>query len=152
VPAVKPVAWPAAAGRAPGNAAALLLAFCLIACSSDEAKQAPPPPAEISLIGTSKAALVACAGTPATDLPTAGLDYLTYTRTQLVGAGYLQDASIPLIGTLAVGGKGVEVSCEATVIVKDGAVAAAGFRTYPVQGDQRTAELCKTIFQACLSK
>jgi hypothetical protein len=131
---------------------ATLLALCLIACSSDEPKAPPPPPPEITLIGTSKAALVACAGAPVTDMPTAGLDYLTYSRGQLAGAGYLQDTKIPLIGSLAVGGKGVEVSCEATVILKGASVEAVGFRTYPVQDDPRTVELWKSIFQACMSK
>jgi hypothetical protein len=131
----------------------IALALCgLVGCSSDAPQGPPPTPTEIALLGTSKAKLLQCAGSPASDLPSAGLDYLTFSRTQRVDQGYFQGTQVPWVGSLAIGGKGVDVACEATVILKDGKVEAVGLRTYPPQNDARTAELCKPVFEHCVNQ
>lgn len=134
------------------RSAAILMAmastFWLVSCS-------PTPPAEpeTMLIGMGKSKLLACAGAPVTDVRSAGREYLTYSTEKTVGRGYLQSVpQIPGIGSLGVGGKGKPLVCEATVVIDNDTVAAVGLRADPIQDSRTTAELCKPILQACLSR
>ncbi|HUC62632.1 MAG TPA: hypothetical protein VMF53_11825 [Alphaproteobacteria bacterium] len=126
----------------------ILALLCLGACE----KSGPPPtPLEVSLVGMSQAKLTQCAGQPASSVPADGLDYLTYSRSEVLDAGLLQNANVPLVGSLAIGTKGVQVTCEATVILKAGKVEALGLRTYPQQGETLAVRICKPIFSRCLN-
>ena len=126
----------------------IIALLCLGAC---ETPVPPATPLEVSLAGMSQAKLTQCAGQPASSVLAGGLDYLTYSRSEVLDAGLLQNTNVPLVGSLAIGTKGVQVTCEATVILKAGKVDAVGLRTYPQQDEPLTARLCKPIFSRCLN-
>lgn len=130
-------------------------ARALFALSLSLAACAPPPgeaptSAATALVGKSKAALLACAGTPAAAYDAAGVEYLSYRTRHTVGVGYLQSVPrIPVIGSLSMGGKGSQVTCEATFVLRNGIVETASFRADPQQDSQMTALLCRPIIQSC---
>lgn len=133
---------------------ATLAGLALLAAAGSCAKPAAPSAsaAQQALIGASKARVLACAGQPAATSEAGGIEYLTYRREETLGAGHLTAAPrIPLIGSLAAGGPGHRVTCEATVILKDGAVEAISFRADPVQDEMTTAEVCTPLVQGCVS-
>ncbi len=126
-------------------AAVLVLANC--------AGEAPKPaaPSGQKLVGTSKQRLLACAGQPAVDYEQAGLEYMTYRVKMTVGEGYLQSTpTIPVVGSLAMGGKGNEILCEASIVLKGGVVEALAFRSDPAQDSRTTTAMCTPIVAPCL--
>lgn len=133
-----------------GTLAALALLATAAACARPAAPTAPE--AQKALIGASRTQILACAGQPAATSEVGGLEYLTYRRAETAGAGHLQSVPrIPVIGSLGMGGPGYRVTCEATFVLKDGAVEALSFRTEPTQDEAATAELCSPLVARCLS-
>lgn len=117
-------------------------------------KPAAPTAAEAQkgLVGASRAQVVACAGQPAATSEAGGVEYLTYRRAETVGAGHLQAVPrVPVIGSLSMGGQGYRATCEATIVLKDGAVEALAFRTDPPQSETATNEICTPLLAGCLS-
>lgn len=131
-----------------------LAALALLAGAAACAKPATPtaPEAQKALIGASRTQILACAGQPAAASEVGGLEYLTYRRAETAGTGHLQSVPrIPVIGSLAMGGSGYRVTCEATFVLKDGAVEALSFHTDPTQDEAGTAEICSPLVARCLS-
>jgi hypothetical protein len=131
----------------------LLLAASLALgnCASRSEPPAPPVAPEQALIGTTKARLMECAGEPATAYPQGEREILTYRTSQVVGEGYLQNVPrLPVVGAVGTGGKGTEIACEATVVLKASAVEVLSFRTDPPQSSQNTLAICTPIVQRCL--
>ncbi len=133
-----------------GTLAALALLAVAAACAKPAAPTAPE--AQKALIGASRTQILACAGQPAAASEVGGLEYLTYRRAETAGVGHFQAVPrIPVIGSLATGGSGYRVTCEATFVFKDGAVEALSFRTEPTQDEAASAEICSPLVARCLS-
>ena len=132
-------------------AAALTGALALAACGHEAPKPKPVLGAEQRLIGTPKERLLACAGKPAADYAQAGREYMTYGTNVTVDRGYLQSTPhIPVVGSLAMGGKGNEIRCEVRLVLKDGAVDALIFHSEPPQSTQATDAMCMPLVANCL--
>ena len=133
---------------------ATLAALALLAAGAACAKPAAPtaPEAEKALVGASRTQILACAGQPAATSEAGGLEYLTYRREETVGTGHMQAVPrIPVIGSLSMGGPGHRVTCEATMVLKDGAVETLAFRTEPAQDEAATTDICSPLVARCLS-
>ncbi len=128
----------------------LIAAVLVLASCAGEAPKSAAPSGQ-KLVGTSKQRLLACAGQPAVDYEQAGLEYMTYRVKMTVGEGYLQSTpTIPVVGSLAMGGKGNEIRCEASIVLKGGVVEALAFRSDPAQDSQTTTTMCTPIVAPCL--
>jgi hypothetical protein len=138
---------PAAAAR---PTLLLTAALVLFACAHEAPK--PAMPSAQTLVGTPKQQLLGCAGPPAGDYSEAGLEYMTYRAKTTVNVGYLQSVpTIPVVGSLSMGGKGNEIACEAHFVLKDGTVTALALQSDPAQDRQTTDMLCAPIVARCLS-
>lgn len=136
--------------RPVGTLAALALLAGAAACTKPAAPTAPT--AQKALTGATRAQVLACAGQPAATSEAGGLEYLTYRRAETVGAGHLRAVPrIPVIGSLATGGPGYRVTCEAIFVLKDGAVEALSFHTDPAQDEAATNEICAPLVTGCVS-
>lgn len=131
---------------------ALALLLALGGCARETPAPKPPPaPFEETLVGYDKSRLLACAGAAASSYQSGGLEYLTYRSARTTGEGYLQSVpEIPVIGSLATGGKGHEIGCEATFVLKAGVVEALAFRTEPPQEPKAAAATCAPIVERCV--
>jgi hypothetical protein len=128
----------------------LTAALALCACAHEEPK--PALPSVQTLVGTPKQHLLACAGPPAGDYTEAGLEYMTYRAKITVNEGYLQSLpTIPVVGSVGMGGKGNAIACEARIVLKDGTATALVFQSDPAQERQTTDMLCAPIVARCLS-
>ncbi len=142
-----------ARGHCLGLGLGLAIALALAGCGRESVTTATPPPAnEQNLVGTPKARLLACAGSPAIAYQQAGLEYLGFRAKTTIGGGYLQDApDLPLVGSPAIGSKGTEVLCQASVVLKGGVVDAVTLRSDPPQDRKTTETLCLPMLARCLS-
>lgn len=128
----------------------LTAALALIACAREQPK--PALPSAQTLVGTPKERLLACAGAPAGDYMQAGHEYMTYRAKITVDEGYLQSVpAIPVVGSVAMGGKGNQIACEAHIVLKGGTVTALALQSDPAQERQTTDMLCAPIVARCLA-
>lgn len=134
--------------RALGIAVGLAVPLC--ACAS--ASGPPPSDPQTGLYGISKARLSACAGAPAASSSLEEVEYLVYRGKFVVGRNGLADLpTLPVIGSLAMGDPGHEVTCEATLVIRNDRVEAVTYRTDPPQNSKEAAAICRPVLQACLA-
>ncbi|HLI13378.1 MAG TPA: hypothetical protein VKY65_17430 [Alphaproteobacteria bacterium] len=129
------------------SAGPLLAALLIAGCGADTNRADP----RTALVGMSEAQLVLCVGAPQQTLAAGDRRYLVYHTNGVLHPGYLEGlpSQLPLLGTLPSSKSGTKVQCDATFVLRNGAVEAVNLRTDPPQDAAHTGEICTPLTRNC---
>jgi hypothetical protein len=139
-----------AAGRKALRLAGPWLGLALLVAACQPAKPVGPD-AVTGLDGASRAAIAQCAGPPAATSTLGEVEYLIYRGEVTAGQSDLSTLpTVPIVGSLAIGDPGHKIACEASIVLRKGAVVAVAYRTEPYLGNKEAARFCRPVLASCL--